>query len=99
MAKARNVKEVIIELALSERVAAAGGICLKVQVIGGRGFFDRLVVLPGGRIIFCELKRPRGGRISPHQKQYIDTFKALGVVDVFVVKTIADINKILRQER
>ena len=88
-------KESAIELELVEHVRALGGRCEKVQVIGARGFFDRLIVLPGGRIIFAELKRPRGGRLSAHQKQYRDTYLALGVV-VALVKTSADIDALLK---
>jgi hypothetical protein len=44
-----NIRESAIERELCERVAAAGGRAEKVTVIGRRGFFDRLVILPGGR--------------------------------------------------
>jgi ubiquinone/menaquinone biosynthesis C-methylase UbiE len=29
---------------------------------------DRIVLLPGGRIVFVELKRPKGGVLSTRQK-------------------------------
>jgi len=76
-------------------VAARGGICTKVRAIGSRGFFDRIVVLPGGRVIFAELKRPRGGRMTAHQKWYRDSFTALGAV-VVLVKNSADIDALLQ---
>ena len=92
------VKERAVEAELVARVAALGGVCEKVMVVGKRGFFDRLIVLPvrGGppRIIFAEIKRPRFGRVAPHQQQYYDRFKALGVEVVFV-RNSADIDRLL----
>jgi len=93
------VKERAVEVELVERVVARGGLCEKVMVVGKRGFFDRLIVLPvhGGppRIIFAEIKRPRFSRIAPHQQKYYDTFRALGVVDVYFVRNSADIDRLL----
>jgi hypothetical protein len=88
-----GVRESAIERELCERVAALGGLCLKVQTIGRRGFFDRIVVLPG-RVIFVELKRPRGGRLSQHQRGYAMSFAALGA-SVALVKSIADIDRLI----
>lgn len=88
-------RESVIERELVRRVLALGGRCDKVQVIGQRGFFDRLIVLPGGRIIFAETKRPRGGRMTEHQRQYRDSYKALGAA-VALVKTSADIDELLK---
>jgi hypothetical protein len=87
-------KETLIETMLVARVRAAGGVCEKTTVIGYRGFFDRLIVLPGGRIIFAECKRPRGGRVSAHQKQWHRTLRALGAT-VAVVKNLDDIERLI----
>jgi hypothetical protein len=92
--KNRPVKERVIEQQLVAGVQALGGVCLKVGIIGRRGFFDRICVLPGGRVLFVELKRPRGSRITPHQQQYIELFKTLGV-DCCVVKNADDIARLL----
>jgi len=53
-------REAAIETELIMRVRALGGIAEKTTVIGRRGFFDRVVVLPGGRVVFVECKRPKG---------------------------------------
>ena len=87
--------ESAVETELVMRVRAIGGICEKVTVIGRRGFFDRLVVLPGGRVVFVECKRPKGGRISAHQIERHRRYKALGAV-VAVVLNSADIDRLLR---
>jgi len=88
------VKEVTVERELVARVEALGGVCEKVMCVGKRGFFDRLIILPGPRIIFAEIKRPRFSRIAPHQQQYYDRFKALGV-EVYFVRNSADIDRLL----
>ena len=80
----RAVKESVIERELIAAVEARGGICEKIMCVGKRGFFDRLIILPGGWIIFAEIKRPRGGRVSPHQRQYYDKLRTLGVAACFV---------------
>ena len=90
--------EALIESALVLSVERAGGIAEKVRVIGRRGFFDRLVVLPGGRVVFCEVKRPRGGVFSIHQIQRHKAYKALGV-EVAVVRNLADIDRLLSSSR
>lgn len=89
-----GIKESVIERELCDRVAARGGLCLKVRTIGRRGFFDRLVVLPDGQIIFVELKRPRGGRLATHQIWYMKAFTELGAA-VAVVRSSKDIDLLL----
>ena len=89
------VKEYSVEEELVRRVRAIGGIAEKTTVIGRRGFFDRVVVLPGGRVLFCECKRPRGGRLSPHQMQRIAQYRALGAV-ACLISNSADIDELLQ---
>lgn len=93
-----KTKESAVEQELVRRVHALGGVCEKVQVLGGRGFFDRLVVLPNGRVIFVELKRPRGGRLSPHQISYAGRYRALGAA-VALVASSADIDRLLSRSQ
>jgi hypothetical protein len=90
----RSVKESKVEAELRLRVQEAGGICTKVRAIGGRGFFDRIILLPGGRVVFCEVKRPRGGRLSVHQIKYQSAFLALGVA-ACVIRNSGDIDRLL----
>ncbi len=51
--------EVSIENHLKRAVKAAGGRCLKLPAIWYAGIPDRLVLLPGGRVWFIELKKPK----------------------------------------
>lgn len=91
----RGVKENVIETALVKRVEALGGVAEKVTVLGRRGFFDRLVVLPGNRVIFVECKRPKGGVMSPHQISRHRTYQTLGVV-IVTLSTLSDIDHMLK---
>lgn len=57
------MKESEIEARLVRGVKALGGVAYKFVSPGNVGVPDRLVVLPGGRVIFVELKA-EGGRLS-----------------------------------
>jgi hypothetical protein len=94
MAVKQSIRESLVEAELVARVEAAGGMCIKLQAIGRRGFFDRVVVLPGGRVVFAELKRPRGGKLSRHQIWYLAGFAALDVA-IAVVRNSSDISALL----
>jgi hypothetical protein len=89
-------KEDTVEEELVRRVRALGGRCEKMSMKGRRGFFDRLVVLPG-RVIFCECKRPVGGVFSPHQIQLHAAYKVLGAVTC-VIRNSADIDALLQTQ-
>ena len=47
-----------IERHLREGVKSLGGLCLKFVTPGFTGVPDRIVLLPGGKLCFVELKRP-----------------------------------------
>jgi len=57
-----------IEGKLVRLVAECGGLCLKLDSSNKKGIQDRLVLLPGARVFFVELKRPDGGRVSVLQR-------------------------------
>ena len=54
------MKESYIESQLVRRIRAAGGLCYKWVSPGCDGVPDRIVILPGGRVIFVELKTETG---------------------------------------
>lgn len=58
-------RESDVEAYLVERVEALGGEIRKVQWIGRNGAPDRVVMFPGGRLLWIELKTPGGARKFP----------------------------------
>jgi len=78
--------EQAIEQALIARVRDLGGTCEKFTSPGRRSVPDRLVTLPGGRIIFVECKRP-GAKPTPKQMLDHDRRRALGC-DVRIIDSI-----------
>jgi hypothetical protein len=61
--------EVEIEDYLTEGVELLGGQCLKWVIPGRVGPPDRILLMPGGRIVFVELKTI-GGKLEPWQKRF-----------------------------
>jgi hypothetical protein len=73
-----------IETKLRQMVEKHGGKCLKWVCPGWRGVPDRIILLPGGLVIFVETKRPKGGKIDPLQRVWRDWLKGLGFQHYFV---------------
>jgi len=88
------VREASIEEHLRGRVNNLGGVCIKLPPMGLRGVPDRVIVLPGARVIFAELKRPKGGVISAHQQWWRDKLVGLGCEHHFI-KTRAEVDALL----
>ena len=74
-----------VERALVGIVKRHGGLALKWVCPGWLGVPDRIVLLPRGRILFVELKRPKGGKISAMQDWWRRKLSGLGF-RVLVVK-------------
>ena len=85
------VRESALEKKLKERIERAGGLCLKWTSPGFSGVPDRIVLLPGARILFVEVKRPgtKDG-MSPRQKRVADLIRRLG----FTVIRLSDMEGI-----
>lgn len=67
-----------IEAKLRRMVTAYDGLCLKWVCPGWSGVPDRIILLPGGRVIFVETKRPKGGRLSRMQLWWQKKLTQLG---------------------
>jgi hypothetical protein len=52
------IRESDVERHLVQRVKLLGGKALKLVPLSQAGLPDRLVLFPGGRVLFVELKRP-----------------------------------------
>lgn len=66
-----------VERKLAGMVRRAGGIALKFVSPGMNGVPDRIVLLPGGRLAFVELKAP-GRKMGPLQMRRKRQLEALG---------------------
>lgn len=83
------MSEKLIERKLRKGVKALGGIALKFFSIAFTSMPDRIVLMPGGRIYFVELKSA-GKTPSARQQVVIRFLKKLG----FEVYIIADEQKL-----
>jgi hypothetical protein len=81
-----------VEARLVRAVADRGGLCLKLDSGSKKGIQDRLVLLPGARVVFVELKRPDGGRVGVLQKVRQTQIRRLGFESV-IVKDSADLER------
>lgn len=72
-----DMRESGIEKRIKDIVEKQGGRCLKWVSPGFTGVPDRIIILPGGRIIFAEIKRP-GEKPRPRQKRVAQILKGLG---------------------
>ena len=71
------MQEKDIEGRLRDRLRAVGCKALKFESPGYTGVPDRLVLIPGGRIVFVELKAP-GKKERPRQRIVQKEFRDLG---------------------
>ena len=87
------MREKQIEMKLVEAVNRCGGLCPKWISPGLNGVPDRLILLPGGRIAFAELKAP-GKTPRPLQRHRIEQLRKLGF-RVYVIDSIEQIGGVL----
>lgn len=78
------MREIKIEKYLNDKVKSIGGLCWKFTSPGTRRVPDRLCILPNGRTIYIELKRP--GEVpeplqSKRHKQLRDRGHTVYVID------------------
>ena len=71
------MREKLIEQKLVKAVKAAGGLCPKFVSPGMDGMPDRLVLLPGARLAFVEVKAP-GKKPRPLQLHRHEQLRQLG---------------------
>lgn len=84
-----------VERALVKGIEALGGKAFKFVSPGNAGVPDRLVCLPGGRIVFVELKEV-GGRLSAKQVRQIDRLARMNI-EVRVLVGRAEVDAFLRE--
>lgn len=88
------MREKDIENYLRGQVKKAGGKAYKFESPGNDGVPDRLVVFPGNRIFFVELKAP-GKKPRPLQVKQMNDLKKFGC-KVLVIDSIQGVNDFLK---
>lgn len=88
------MKESVIERYLRDRVKEIGGRAYKFVSPGNSGVPDRLVLLPGGKSIFIELKTP-GKVTTPIQIQQHRKIRALGF-EVLIIDSKEKVDDFIR---
>ena len=83
-----------LEEKLVQAVKSRGGIAYKFTSPGRVGVPDRLVVLPGNKIGFVEVKKPGKGKLSKIQRKELKKLSALGCY-CYVLDNPSDIERII----
>jgi len=91
------VRERDIEAYLREKVKQLGGIAYKFVSPGNAGVPDRLVLLPGGRVVFVELKAP-GRQPTPLQLRQQQRIRDLGFT-VLVIDSKEEVDEFIKGVR
>jgi hypothetical protein len=92
------MKEADFEKAVTAKIKKAGGRAFKWVCPGMAGVPDRIIVLPGGKIIFAEIKRPgRKNGLSIRQKKVAALLEQLGCT-VVCINSIDELEEILKNE-
>ena len=71
------MKEKQVEEKLRQAIKTMGGIAYKFISPGNIGVPDRIILLPGGRVWFVELKTD-AGRLTPNQERQIQRIQSAG---------------------
>lgn len=82
------MRENALEKKLRKAVEQAGGFCLKLPANFYRGIPDRMILLPGARVIFVELKTERG-RVADVQYAFQKILLNLGFTSL-IIRGIAE---------
>ena len=89
------MRESTIEARLVRMVRAKGGLCYKFVSPGNPGVPDRIVITPGGRTIYVELKT-EVGRLAKVQKWQHEELRKRGA-EVRTLKGVDQVNEFVRE--
>ncbi len=89
------MRESTLEHHLVRAVERIGGRAPKWVSPGQRGVPDRIVILPGGRTVFVEMKAP-GEELKPLQKRWAKILRSLGH-EVYKIDSEESIEKFIRE--
>jgi len=89
-----KTSEKLLEKKLKTEISRLGGLCIKLTSPYFTGMPDRIILMPGGRSYFAELKSS-GGRLSSRQKLVHELLGELGHF-VVVIDSRKDLNDFIK---
>lgn len=90
--------ESTLEQSMRKYIKSLGGKAFKWVSPGEVGVPDRICILPGGRVIFVELKRPgRKNGLSERQKKIARVLEGLGC-EVWCINSMEDLKERIENE-
>lgn len=89
------MRESALERRLVREVERIGGKAPKWTSPGNRGVPDRLVILPGGRTVYVEMKAP-GKPLEPLQEKWAKTLRNLGH-EVYKIDSVEGIEQFIQE--
>jgi hypothetical protein len=89
------VRERDIEQYLREQVKKVKGKAFKWVSPGNAGVPDRVILFPGGKVVFAETKAP-GKKLTPLQENQIRKIKEMGF-SVVVIDSKQGVDEFIRQ--
>lgn len=89
--------EARIEKALVDAAKKLGGLAIKIAPVSFVGLPDRLILLPGGRALFVEVKSP-GQTPTPRQNWWMAKLRALGFTACWL-DSVEQVDHLMVRER
>lgn len=87
------MREKYIESKLRDKVKQRGGKAVKFVSPGCNGMPDRILLLPGGRVVFAEVKAP-GKKPTPLQEKRAKELRELGF-KVYTVDSVEAVQQLV----
>ena len=87
-----------LERILKNRIEALGCMCLKFESPGYVGVPDRMILIPGGGVVFVEMKAP-GERERPRQDYVHGLLRDLGFTVYSSVDSLEKIDEVVKRCR
>ena len=93
----RKILEKDVEAFLISEVRKIGGVIYKWSSQNVRGVPDRVIVLPGGIVVFVEVKRSSKASLTIHQKLFFEKMACLGMVHCYIAYGKSGVNELIEK--